>query len=293
VPDRGGVRAAVAESHLALPRPPGSGDYVLMAEVSVGEEQRCQVTIAANGTPVLSEWVSGRRTIYGLLPRSAIAGDDAVDLAISSPVSSFGAPESQPAGDSTSHIMLHRAGVAAADPSAWVGYPNIEALLAELNAAQLPSDVHDLGWQDPGRAELIIPPGTTGGAICTYFGTIVYADRETGRLRHGDAATVPRNLFVIRLGDVVLLARTSDSGGFVAVRMRPQGPHAPRDDWTLWPGAGFARSFTMETQVRAAASTFNLRAAGLFACAEHNGEFTLSRLQAAEWEGFHFQPDTQ
>ena len=110
---------------------------------------------------------------------------------------------------------------------------------------------------------------------------------------HGEAANVPRNLFAIPVGDVVLLARTGEHGGYVGVHVRPEGPHAPRDTWKLWPGGGFARSFTMVDDIRETSSDFGLRAAGLFACAEHNGEFTLSRPRPGEWEGFHFAPEGQ
>jgi hypothetical protein len=89
------------------------------------------------------------------------------------------------------------------------------------------------------------------------------------------------------------LARAGDNGGYVAVHVRPEGPHAPRDAWKLWAGGGFARLFTMVNDGGGTSSGFCLRAAGLIACAEHNGEFTLSRLQPGEWEGFHFMPNTE
>ena len=104
---------------------------------------------------------------------------------------------------------------------------------------------------------------------------------------------MPRNLFAIQVEKLILLARRDDNGGYFGAHVRPEGPHAPEDPWTLWAGAGFARSFTLINDDPAAPSRFCLRAAGLFAAAEPNGEFTLNRLLAAEWEGLHFEQAMQ
>jgi hypothetical protein len=280
-PGQNGVSAAEPECHVTLSRPPGLGDYVLMAEVSAAIGQPRPMTIGANGKPILSRIIAGRTTVYCPLPRSVASAGDAIDLI-------FGFPDSR-AGGPGSGIMLHRVGIAAASEDDWLGYAGIDALAAELNAEDPALTVHDLGWRNPEPVGLVVPAGTAPRTIQTYFGTILYADRMSGRIRHGHATEVPRNLFAFQLGGQAILARGDNNGGYVGVRVRPEGPDAPRDPWTLWAGGGYARSFAVINNGHGVASTFGLRAAGLFACAEHNGEFTLSRPQPAEWEAFHFE----
>jgi hypothetical protein len=284
-PGHDGVATAASECQLTLSRPPGPGDYVLLAEVSIMNGPPRLMTIVANGKPLLSRFIADRTTACCPLSRAVAAVEDKFDLTFCFPDSPISGPDSG--------MMLHRIGIAAAGQADWLGYPNIDALLAELNAGPPPLSIHDLGWTNPERTPLVIPPGAVPRTLQTYFGTILYADRETGRIRHGQATEVPRNLFAIPVGDLVLLARAGDNGGYIGVHVRPEGPHAPRDPWKLWAGCGFARSFTMIHDSGGTSSGFCLRAAGLIACAEHNGEFTLSRLQPGEWEGFHFMPDTE
>lgn len=279
-PGEDGVTATARECHLTLPRPPGLGDYVLLADVSAEGGPPRFITIIINGKPMISRSISGRTTVCCPLPRSVATAGDQVDL-------SFCFTDA-PTDRAAPGVNLHRIGITAIGGEDWLGYPNIGTLLTELNSSEPPLVVHDLGWTNPGRAALVLPAGAVPRTLRTHFGTILYADRGTGRIRHGEAMEVPRNLFAIQVGNYVLLARSGDSGGLVGVHLRPEGPEAPRDAWTLWAGGGFARSFTMVNDGGSSAR-FSLRAAGLYACAEHNGEFTLSRLQAAEWEAFHFE----
>jgi hypothetical protein len=280
-PDQNGVRAAASECHLTLARPPGLGDYVLLADVSAGGGPARRMIIIINGKPMLSRLLAGRTTVCCPLPRSVANVGDAIDL-------TFCFPE-DPGNGSAEKVTLHRIGITAVGNADWLGYPNIATLLAELNSRDAPLVVHDLGWNNPARPALILPRGAVPRTVRTHFGTILYADRETGRIRHGQATEVPRNLFAIQVEGRILLARRDDNGGYIGVHVRPEGPHAPEDPWTLWAGAGFARSFTTVNDDPATTSRFCLRAAGLFAAAEPNGEFTLNRLRAAEWESFHFE----
>jgi hypothetical protein len=194
-------------------------------------------------------------------------------------------------------MILHRVGVAAADTHAWAGYPDLACLLEGLNANRPPRGAHDLGSPGNEQPELALPPGANPRTLRSCFGTILYADLKTGRVRHGPDASVPRNLFLVPTGDTALLTRACDDGKHVSVRMRPEGPRASKDGWTPWAGGGLARTFAMVTTGATvttedhASKTFALRAAGLFLCAEANGELTLSRTEPGEWEQFSFEPD--
>jgi len=280
---RDGANRDGFQSQVTLPRPPGLGDYVLIADVSMAVGQPKHMTIAANGTPLLNGSIAGRTTVYCAVPRDVATASEELRVAIAFPDDAVARLD--PADPAAT---LHRIALAAADPTDWVGYNDINALLAELNSGQASPAAHDLGWQQPERADLILPPGTVGRPVHTWFGTILFADRNTGRIRHGLAAAVPRNIFAIQLGSVVLLARARDSGGYVAARLRPEVRDAPPNDLSPWTG-GFARVFTMIANGDTTAAAFGLRAAGRFLCAEFDGECTLSRSQQAEWETFHFQ----
>lgn len=283
-----GVPAAATDTRLTLPGSPGLGDYVLMAEVSAESGPPRRMTMVANGETLLSHAIAERTTVYCPLPRSVAASADELDLKLHFPDSTMGASATNAIGDGLPGVILHRIGVAAAEPRIWAGYANLAALLADLNTARPSSVIHDLAWQTPERPPVMLPPGAKPRALHTCFGTLLYADQATGRVRHGHASSVPRNLFLIPFGGTAVLARAKDDGGYVAVRIRPEGRHASNDAWTFWAGGGFARTFAMVGTVH---ETFALQAAGLFACAEYNGEFTLSRPTAAEWESFHFEQD--
>jgi hypothetical protein len=291
-PDGDGVIASGFESRLMLPKPPGFGDYILMAELSpaIGRSP-CQITIAANGEPILNRSIAERMTVYCPLPRSIAIAGEAVDLSFHFPANAINVADAGSGDNNAPGMTLHRVGVAAADPNAWAGYPDAGLLLEDLNAGWPPSVVHDLGWQSLERAQLALPPGATPRTLRTFFGTILYVDREAGRVRHAPAPRVPRNLVLVRLGDTALLARAGDDGTYVAVRLRPEGPRASRDNWTPWAAGGLARTFAIVAVGGDTHQIFGLRAAGLFVCAEANGEVTLNRTEAGEWEQFSVEPD--
>jgi hypothetical protein len=282
-PHRNGVSFIGFQSQVTLPRPPGLGDYVLIADISTTSAWPRRMTIVANGMAILSGSITGRTTVYCAVPREVATAAAELQFTIAFPDETATWPE-----PATPPATLHRIGLAAADPTDWAGYKDINALLAELNSGQASSIAHDLGWQQPERADLILAPGTVARTVHTGFGTILFADRNTGRIRHGPATAVPRNVFAIQLGAAVVLARARDNGGFVAVRLRPEVRDPAWGDRAPWTG-GFARTFTMIANGDPAAATFGLRAAGLFLCAEFDGECTLSRSQQAEWETFHFE----
>jgi hypothetical protein len=128
--------------------------------------------------------------------------------------------------------------------------------------------------------------------VRTFFGTILYADLESSRIRHCDDADAPRNLFLVQVGDKAILVRSDDVQGFVAVRLRPEGPHAACDSWTPWTGGGLAQTFTVTLVPAETPSGFTLRSMNLLACAEPDGEFTLSRITAGSWETFWYESDS-
>jgi hypothetical protein len=284
-PGPDGVTVASAQSHLTLATPPGFGDHVLLAELSVRTGLPHQMTMTVNGETLLSRLIAERATVFCLLPRSVTNANDRLDVAFDFRDASGPRPDNVPV------VTLHRIGVAALTRKVWAGYSDPASMLADLNAIGPPSLVHDLGWQTANRKPLSLPLDAVLHAVYTCFGTVLYADRASGRVRHGFAAQAPANLFLLQINGASVLAHLQDDGGYAAVRIRPEGPQAPGDSWIPWFGGGAARGFTMVSAGNEAQRRFALQAAGLFACAEATGEFTLSRTSPAEWETFHFAQD--
>jgi Glycosyl transferase family 90 len=286
-----GVNATGCEARIELPSPPGFGDYVLMVEVSPAAALPQRMMVFANGETISRQTVTERATVYCSLPRSVAIRDETLNLSFCFPDNSVNASQAHPLDAHTLSVKLHRIGVAAAQPMAWHDPPDLAALLAELNTLLTPAVVHDFGSDRPERSPLIPPPNVVPRTIHTCFGTILYADRETGRIRHGKKPDVPHNLFLVRHRDSAVLAIAAEDGRYFIVRVRPEGPDAPTDHWIPWAAGGFARMFTMVDVTSAAQGTFALRSTGLFACAEETGEFTLSRIRPGPWESFNVGPD--
>ena len=291
-----GIRTALTGQAgcLELPVPAGFDDFVVAAEISsAGAGSRC-VSIIVNGETILRQTIDQRTTLYAPLRRAILAGADSFGMCFRSggdePDNSPGGPLDQAGQDVSLHALnITTARCHGEDPPAGI----IEVLTA-LNAVPSSSVIHDL-WR---------PTRTVSGqpdrkAIITIHGTVLYADLLTGRVRHGPEADVPKNLSLNQNGALVRLIRFDKRASLFGVRIRPE---APRDTplpgvdpaWDLTPD-GFADTFEVVTNGACPPGYFGLRAAGLFACAEPDGTFTLNRTQFNGWETFHLgageQPD--
>lgn len=166
-------------------------------------------------------------------------------------------------------------------------------IVAAMTASRAPTPaevgpvpvVHDLwGAAEPTAAEA---PRLT---IHTHHGTILYADLASGRLRHGPAATVPRNVFLIPEHGLAKLSRTGDGTEVFQVRVRPEGPFASSVDAGSLTREGFAATLEIVTADDLPHAVprggFGLRGAGLFLCAEPAGDVSLNRINRDVWETF-------
>jgi Glycosyl transferase family 90 len=284
-----GVRAAGSEARLVLPRPPGFGDYVLMAEVSPPSQHQHCITITVADSLLLRQSIGERATLYCLLPRAIATADETFVVTLRSVTATENGSQAGFNENDPTKLTLHRIGIATRP--AWDGYADTATLLADLTTRVPRSVVHDLGLGNPDKPRLVQPPGATRRTVRTCFGTILYADDSVGRVRHGKENEVPRNLFLFHIGNVVVLARPDGLGSYVAVGLRPEGPEAVGDDWTPWSGGGLTQTFTMKHSPDMATGTFGLLGAGLFLCADRNGELLLSRPKCRSWELFSLEPE--
>ena len=86
----------------------------------------------------------------------------------------------------------------------------------------------------------------------------------------------------------MILVRMVGDNLYVNVALRTEGPHARQDDWKPWDGRGMVRTLSIERSHVGSNEIYRLKGAGLLACAEHSGAFTLSRLRPDQWEQFSF-----
>ena len=117
--------------------------------------------------------------------------------------------------------------------------------------------------------------------LLTHHGSVVFLDVGSGELRHGQAASSPRNVFLGPRDGTWYLVHAPADGGLREIRLPPgltptsvQLRDSPSDwpqAWSLAPAEG---------------GVFGLLSDGLFLCAEDNGRVTLSRPGLGAWERF-------
>ena len=271
-----GVSASGVESAFLSPHPPGLGDFVLMIDVSNVNPLLRFMTIIVGGEPLLRRSIAGRTTAYCLMPRSVVAACKELEVSLRAYNESI--DESLAGLDRAvaQGIIVHRIGVAASHRQSWHGYVGMTELLADLNDGPAASSVvHDLAVGGSDRA-VSLPQAAQPLTMRTFFGTILYADLASGRIRHGASTEVPHNLFLVRQGNDATLVRMIGDNLYLNVALRTEGAHATQDDWKPWAGRGMVRTLSIERSHVGSNGIHALTGAGLFACAEHSGAFTLS-----------------
>ena len=271
-PAPGGLNPNGFEGRLELPIPQAMDDFILIADVSPRGEPPQRMTVIANGRVLAQRTVMEPTTLYWPLPRSAVLAGATLSLNFCFPDGKLAASRTRPLDDRVLSITLQRIRVAVAHTFTGHEHPDIATALAELNAARPPMMVHDLSA--PGRQVL---PAEQRHTVYTTHGTVLYADLEAGRVRHRDEATAPRNLFLVHESGAANLVRARSDGELVfVVRLRPEGMRATQAE-TASDADGYVETFEMIMINGAERDGFGLFGSGLFACAEANGDLTLSR----------------
>ena len=121
-----------------------------------------------------------------------------------------------------------------------------------------------------------------GGLIFTSFGTILFLDKEAGRLRHDRFEFSPHNVFGVQRGENLQLV--SQSGGLrCGIELSPDGRLAKAS-----PVAESVQNDTAKFAVRRLGrGEFGLSVEGLFLSAQPGGELTVDRPVCSDWEAFH------
>jgi hypothetical protein len=279
-PDATGVDTAGFQSHIEVPRPLGIGGCILRFEMSpaAGESQRLSVVI--NGEVLMQQRIGTRTMFYVPLAQKSLSNRAVVALTLLHPDAFPAACTASPGDTRILAVRLHRMAVMGISRINTDLQPDMAQALAELRSMDNGDQAQDLS----GPA-IQLPPATKLLALYTNHGTLAYADMPAGRLRHGPADSVPRNLFVADVGGHVRLLRVSSTGQQWTVRLRPEGPFAEQSEKAALDADGFADGFT-PVPVEGVSGPMGMRAAGMVLCAEPAGELGLTRIHIGAWESF-------
>jgi hypothetical protein len=279
-PDSTGVDTAGFQSHLELSRPLGIGGFILRFEVSpaAGESQR--LSVGVDGEVLAQHRIGARTTFYVPLARKTLANKGVVALTLLLPDAFPAASAASPGDTRILGIRLHRIAVMGIGRINTDLQPDVAQALSDLRAIDNVDQAQDLSGP-----MILLPPGTKLLPLYTSHGTLAYADMPTGRLRHGPADSVPRNLFMVNASDNVRLLRVTSAGQQWTVRLRPEGPLAGQADHAALDADGRVDRF-MVVPVEGVAGAMGMRAAGMVLCAEPSGDLKLARIHIGGWELF-------
>jgi Glycosyl transferase family 90 len=283
-PNEDGLPATGFEARLELAKPYGLGDFILIVEISPVAPQPRRVTIVANGQVIAHRSLRERTTIYCPLPNRLAGAGATLQLCFCLPDSRPNAGQANPLDTRMLSVTLHRVTVATASCYTGDGHPEVAEALAALRGVSRESKPHDL-W-GPVRS---LPPREQPLTVRTFLETIVFADLRSGRLRHAPREVAPRNVVLVAGGAGAALMRINTEGSLREVRLRPEGPHAAE----AVPAALAPNGSVATLEIAATEDTdrreYFIRGAGLYLCAEPDGQMTLSRVQGGPWERFRFE----
>ena len=280
-PEHYGVDAAGFQSRIDLPAPRGIGGFVMGLEVSPLTTASQRLSVALDGELMRQHHISGRTSIYIPMTRKTLTHKAQLALTLLHPDAVPAASPTSPADPRMLAIRLHRIwvlGQGRTDPDE---SPERAEAFDELRMLDRGEPAHDLNGPAP-----LIPPQSDEIPLYTYHGTLAYADIKSGRLRHGQAATVPKNLFLAILGGEGVLVRVTATGQRRTIRLRPEGRFAGEADRSALNADGRAHRFTLVSAEGVSGGAVALRAAGMFLCADGSGELEFGRVKIGPWEQF-------
>jgi hypothetical protein len=282
-PDCRGVDAAGFQSRVDLPRPCGIGGFILGFDVVPAASGRQRLSIVLDGELVAQRDIAERAMVYVPLPRKTLADKALVAVTLLHPDAAPAASAALPADPRMLSIRLHRISVFGRG----VNGPDLAEALAELRALDSEELAHDLNGPAP-----LLPPHAAWFALSTYHDTLAYADLDLGRLRHGPADSVPRNLFIAVVDGAGVLVRITRSGQRRTVQLRPEGRFAGEAEGMALNARGWADKFALATVGGTSDAVVALRAAGMVLCAVDSGDVLFGRVKIGPWELFRLVPAT-
>jgi hypothetical protein len=233
-----------------------------------------RVIVVVNGEVLREAVVAARQVVHCRVKQSTLRAANRLTVMLLHPQAASLASAARPLDDRRFSTVLHRLTITP-----------LSVHSAIPGAAPVPPD-HPMA-ERPTVAlhapDLWLPPDIGLRQITTHWGTVLFADASQGALRHGPAASSPRNVMLAERNGTGILFHLADGGARYTIRLAPAGPPdgAPPDD------AGMrCQTFRLVHTAPDAASPFGLRSQGLLVSAEADGNVTLSRTVLGPWERF-------
>ena len=279
-----GLPALGLESRLELPRPVARENFILGLDISPFTDEpgppAQRVTVVVNGEPALEATLSCRRMLRCCITLATIDAASLLHITLLHPDASSLASASRPLDDEQFSIILHQITLTPASIDARCNTTAMEAL--PLPPARPARQRFLKELYGPDRS---LPEGFRLGRLKTYWGTVIFADTETGTLRHGPEASSPHNV-VLAAGDgSAHLFHIGPDGHRYSIRIAPEGQFSDNQVTTDADIDGVQTFRALEASASQTAA-IGLQYGQLLVCAEGDGRTTLSRRAWGPWERF-------
>jgi hypothetical protein len=130
-----------------------------------------------------------------------------------------------------------------------------------------------------------LPAAFRLGRLKTHWGTVIFADTETGTLRHGPEASSPRNVILAAGDGLAFLFHIGPDGYRYSIRIAAEGQFSG-DQLTSGADRDGVQTFRALGDGTSQGAAIGLQDDRLLLCAESDGRITLSRRAFGPWERF-------
>ncbi len=276
VPGKDGLPMSGTESRLELPRPIASESFVIILDLSpdVGAPAQ-RVVVAVNGEVLCETVVSNRRLLCCRVAQQTIEAAERLTITLLHPDSISLASESYPLDDREVSMILHSVTLSPTN-----SLPRVAGTTAETVSPEPVRPTRKPFRETLYGPDLLLPPESRLGRLKTNRGTVVFADVESGTLRHGPDASSPKNVILADDKSTAYLLYLAPDGERYSVGVSPE-----RRDADGGSRAG-AQAYHVISIGADGHLGFGLQSCGLLLCAETDGRVTLSRNVLGPWEWF-------
>jgi Glycosyl transferase family 90 len=281
VPSEEGLPTVGHESRIVLPRPVAAESFVLALDLSPYTDAPAppaqRLVVTANGEIVREGVLSARRLLRCRVPRRTIDAADELTITLLHPDGTSMASASHPLDDRVLSVTLH--GLTLTPASVYARTGGITA----IPSRDPPRPTRERFREALYGPDLWLPPEARLRRIRTHWGTLVFADTESGTLRHGPEASSPNNVMLADNKGTAHLFHIELDGERYTVDIALEGGGADEGSTA----SGFPERFQAFRIVLAEGRlVFGLRSGGRLLCAEPDGRITLSRTVLGPWERF-------
>jgi hypothetical protein len=283
-PREDGLPALGHESRIETRRPVAAGSFVLTLDLSPYTDPPAppaqRLAVVANGEIVRDAVLTERRSLRCHIPQLTLEAADQLTVTLLHPDAANLASMSHPLEGAAASVILH--GLTLVPTS-------IDARTSPSDESELRSDsVRPTNKRDPGPLygpDVWLPADIILQRVKTHSGSVVFADINSGTLRHGPLESSPENVVLGANDGIAYLFYILPDGDRCTIGILPTHDASKREAYAT----GFmtrCRSFNVVSTEAGKRTVLGLRCCNLFLCAEGDGRITLSRNVLGPWEVF-------